>query len=228
MRTLIASTCAGAVLLGAVWTLAQPPQPPPPPPPPRPGESREGNGGDVKSFLARLLTFDANQDGKLSKDELTDTRLQALFDRSDANHDGSVTKEELTKLYTKESAALGPAGRGGPGGPGGRGDRGPRPPGGRPPREGANGLQDEDHGRPVEQVAKELGVTPEKFREVFKKVRPAGPGQQPTEEQRQANRKILSEGLGVSPERLDEVMDKYRPGGKTNQGPRPPQGGKRP
>jgi len=65
-------------------------------------------------------------------------------------------------------------------------------------------------------------VTPEKFREVFKKVTPAGPGQQPTEEQRQANRQILSEGLEVSPEKLDEVMDKYRPGGKTGQRPPPP------
>ena len=61
-------------------------------------------------------------------------------------------------------------------------------------------------------------MTPEKFREVFKKVRPAGPGQRPTEAQRRRNRKVLSEGLGVSPERLDEVMDEYRPGGKVEDG----------
>ncbi len=79
--------------------------------------------------------------------------------------------------------------------------------------------QDEDHGRPVAQVAKELGVTPEQFRAAFRKVHPAGAGQQPTEAQRQANRKVLSESLGVSPERLDQVMDKYRPGGRGNNGP---------
>lgn len=79
--------------------------------------------------------------------------------------------------------------------------------------------QDEDRGRPVAQVAKELGVTPEQFRAAFRKVRPARPGEQPTEAQRQANRKVLSESLGVSPERLDQVMDKYRPGGKVSNGP---------
>lgn len=88
--------------------------------------------------------------------------------------------------------------------------------------------QDEDHGRPVAQVAKELGVTPEQFRAAFRKVHPAGPGRQPTEAQRRQNRKVLSESLGVSPERLDEVMDKYRPGGRgDNWPPRPPQGASR-
>jgi hypothetical protein len=82
-----------------------------------------------------------------------------------------------------------------------------------PPRE------DDDHGRPVAEIAKELGVTPEQFREAFKKVQPAGAGQEPTPQQRQRNRKVLSEALGVSPERLDEVMDKYRPGGRGTNGP---------
>src|SRR5260221_583320 len=71
--------------------------------------------------------------------------------------------------------------------------------------------EDEDHGRPVAQVARELGVTPEQFRAAFRKVHPAPRGERPTEAQRQANRKVLSESLGVSPERLDAVMDKYRP-----------------
>jgi hypothetical protein len=74
--------------------------------------------------------------------------------------------------------------------------------------------RDDDHGRPVEQIAHDLGVTPEQFREAFKKVKPAPHGERPTEAQREANRKVLSESLGVSPEKLDEVMDKYRPEGK--------------
>ncbi|WP_435019847.1 hypothetical protein TA3x_001510 [Tundrisphaera sp. TA3] len=88
----------------------------------------------------------------------------------------------------------------------------PRPPAG----------EDEDRGRPVEAVARELGVTPDQFRAAFRKVTPARPGEEPTREQRQKNRKALSEALGVSPERLDEVMDKYRPGGRgTNGADRP-------
>jgi hypothetical protein len=83
------------------------------------------------------------------------------------------------------------------------------------------GPEDDDHGRPVAQVAKELGVTPQQFRDAFKKVRPARAGEEPTHEQRQRNRKVLSEALGVSPERLDEVMDKYRPGGRGTNGPPP-------
>jgi Spy/CpxP family protein refolding chaperone len=81
---------------------------------------------------------------------------------------------------------------------------------------------DDDKGRPVEKIAKELGVTPEQFREAFKKVTPAPKGQLPTKAQRESNRKILSEALGVSPERLDEVMDKYRP-----EGPNEKKDGKR-
>ena len=65
----------------------------------------------------------------------------------------------------------------------------------------------------LEQLAA-LGVTPEQFRSAFSKVTPAPQGQRPTEAQREANRKILSQSLGVSPERLDEVMDKYRPEGR--------------
>lgn len=83
--------------------------------------------------------------------------------------------------------------------------------------------QDEDHGRPVALIARDLGVTPEQFRAAFRKVHPAGAGQHPTEAQRQANRKVLSETLGVAPERLDAIMDKYRPGGRGDNGPERPQ-----
>ena len=75
------------------------------------------------------------------------------------------------------------------------------------------GTQGGDHGRPVELIAKDLGVTPEQFREAFKKVTPAERGQRPTEEQLHSNHQILAEALGVSIEKLDAVMDKYRPEG---------------
>lgn len=70
-----------------------------------------------------------------------------------------------------------------------------------------------DGDRPVEAIARDLGVTPEQFRAAFSRVQPAPKGQRPTPEQRARNRQVLSEALGVSPEKLDKVMDKYRPEG---------------
>jgi hypothetical protein len=61
----------------------------------------------------RLMQFDKNHDGKLTRAEITDERLLPLFDRADTNKDGIVTKEELAALYAREQP---PEGRGrGPG-----------------------------------------------------------------------------------------------------------------
>ena len=57
---------------------------------------------------------------------------------------------------------------------------------------------DPDHGRPVELVARDLGVTPEQFCAGFKKVRPAPRGELPTESQRKANRKARAEARRVA------------------------------
>ena len=72
-----------------------------------------------EEFVAKMMAFDANKDGKLTKEELTDTRLHALFDRADTNKDGVVTREELEALFTKESLPSG----GDFGGPKGKGDK---------------------------------------------------------------------------------------------------------
>ena len=82
----------------------------------------------VEEMVAKLMAYDKNGDGKLTKEELTDTRLHALFDRADANKDGVVTKEELTALLTKEAAALNTGGGPGGFGPGGFGPGGFGPP----------------------------------------------------------------------------------------------------
>jgi hypothetical protein len=68
-------------------------------------------------FVAKLMKFDKNKDGKLTKDEITDERLLPLFERADANHDGVVTADELRAFYAKEGANLGSGQRGrrGPG-----------------------------------------------------------------------------------------------------------------
>jgi EF hand len=89
-------------------------------------------------LVVRMMAFDKKKDGKLTKDEVTDERLQRLFDRADANKDGVVTKEELMTLAAKmdaEQGERGSRGQRGPGGPppGGPGDRGP---GGPPPGDG--------------------------------------------------------------------------------------------
>jgi hypothetical protein len=84
----------------------------------------EPSGPSQKSaagrFIAKMMAFDKNNDGKLTKEEVTDLRLQRLFDRADVNKDGVVTKIELAALFAQD--APGPSGPGGgfgpPGGPG--------------------------------------------------------------------------------------------------------------
>lgn len=126
-----------------------------------------------------------------------------LREQYDLNQDGKLDETERAALKADvDSGKLAlPKGR-----PGGR------------PGEKLTG-NPEDHGRPVDLIAKDLGVTPEQFRAAFKQVHPARPGTQPTEEQREANRTALATALGVSPEKLDEVMDKYRPEGKVGHRP---------
>src|SRR5262249_43574741 len=72
----------------------------------RSASTKNAGGNNLES---RLIQFDANKDGKLTKAEVTDERLQRLFDRADANHDGIVTTQELTALAAREPAG----GRGG-------------------------------------------------------------------------------------------------------------------
>ncbi|AGA26432.1 EF-hand domain-containing protein [Singulisphaera acidiphila] len=84
-----------------------------------PGRGREGDPrpANADDLVARMMAFDKDKDGTLTKAEVTDERLHRLFDRADENKDGSVTKEELATLASKEPAARagGPPG-GGPGG----------------------------------------------------------------------------------------------------------------
>ena len=122
---LVLSAGGLALSLFATTAVAQPADAPPPPPPPRDGGGPGGPQGGGRSVVDRLLALDKNKDGKLTKDEVTDPRLQRLFERADKDGDGTVTKDELTALAaTMESDRGGPGGDGGPGGPGGPGGRG--------------------------------------------------------------------------------------------------------
>jgi EF hand len=119
---------------------------------PRPSEARAPEG--ESSLVSRMMAFDANKDGKLSKDEVSDSRLLRLFDRADTNKDGEVTLDELTAIARTIEAqkggrrgggqgGFGPgAARGGGAGAGdgaGRGGFGPGGPGGRGPSGGEPG-----------------------------------------------------------------------------------------
>ncbi|MEX2112278.1 MAG: EF-hand domain-containing protein [Pirellulales bacterium] len=123
MRSISRSFVLVCLLMAATTVLGQ-----------QPGNPPGGNRGsvNVEMFVARLMNFDQNGDGRLSKDEITDPRLQAMLARADADGDGTVSKDELTEMMTKEITARGAAGAGGrgPGGPrGGPGGVGPGGPG---------------------------------------------------------------------------------------------------
>src|SRR5471030_1241291 len=86
------SAFAGVLVLGIVLTEVQA----------QPGPKKGGKGETVDEFVAKLMAFNKAKDGKLTKAELTDPRLHALFDRADANKDGVVTTAELEALFAKE------------------------------------------------------------------------------------------------------------------------------
>lgn len=162
--------------------------------PPRGGA---GKAFDKDAFFNRLMAFDKNKDGKLTKDEITDERLLRLFDRADADKDGVVTKEELTALAAKlaaEAADEGgrPGGFGppdGPGGPGGRGPGGRGPGFGGPPQPGQvmpPFLQEQlklsaEQRKLVEDLQKEVDgklnkILSEEQKQQLKEMRERGPG----------------------------------------------------
>lgn len=44
----------------------------------------------------RIMGYDSNKDGKVSKEELPE-RMQRIMDRLDSNKDGFLTKDELSQ-----------------------------------------------------------------------------------------------------------------------------------
>src|SRR5438552_366000 len=108
MRTLTCMIFAFACLMAAAFAAAQ-----------RPGDDREPSREAGPDLVARMMEFDKDKDGKLTKTEVTDARLHRLFDRADANKDQVVTKAELVALETSEQAKNLGGGRGLMGRPGG-------------------------------------------------------------------------------------------------------------
>ena len=97
----------------------------------RPGRGRGGPGGGrgrggltVDQIVDRIMSFDKNKDGKITKDELPE-RLQNLIEKGDTNKDGALDKDEIKALATKlQTEGFGGFGRGGFGGFGGFGGPG--------------------------------------------------------------------------------------------------------
>jgi EF hand len=102
---------------------------------PRRGDPRDEQRPDgPDDLVTRMMEFDKDKDGKLTKAEVTDERLHRLVERADADKDGIVTKEELTALAAREQSTIR---GGGPGfGPPGGGPGGPPMGMGGPPRPG--------------------------------------------------------------------------------------------
>src|SRR5262249_23940238 len=87
------------------------------------GRSALSKAADVEEIVGRMMAFDANKDGRLTRSEVSDGRLARLFDRADADRSGEVTKEELEALGAKEHSDVPDFD-----GPGGQGGFGPPPP----------------------------------------------------------------------------------------------------
>jgi hypothetical protein len=64
----------------------------------------------VDDIVERIMAFDKNKDGKVTKDELPE-RMHHLIAEGDLNKDGALDKEEVKKLVTKLTTARGGFGR---------------------------------------------------------------------------------------------------------------------
>jgi hypothetical protein len=126
MHSIITRWLASALFAGLVLAGASPAQPP--------GQQEGPPKGitqappiSVEDIIERIMAFDKNKDGKVTRDELPE-RMHHLIASGDTNKDGALDRDEIRKLVTKLAATPGGFGIGGPirVGPG----RGPGAPGG--------------------------------------------------------------------------------------------------
>ncbi len=77
------------------------------------GQGRGGPGGPGSGdFVKFVMGFDANDDGKVAKDEMPERMKERLLQRADANGDGALDREEVKK-FVEQMGQGGPF-RGGP------------------------------------------------------------------------------------------------------------------
>jgi hypothetical protein len=91
-----------ASLLLAAAAVAQPPDPNQGPAPDlvRPAPV------SVDDIVERIMAFDKNKDGKVSKDELPE-RMQFLIELGDADKDGALDRDEIRKLVSSRATTPG-------------------------------------------------------------------------------------------------------------------------
>lgn len=65
----------------------------------------------VDDVVERIMAFDKNKDGKVTRDELPE-RMQFLIELGDTNKDGALDKDEIEKLVTSRATAPGGFGGG--------------------------------------------------------------------------------------------------------------------
>jgi hypothetical protein len=108
MRTiaLLRTSALPAVLLLAGAAAAQPPDPRQAPP----REIVQPAPVRVEDVVERIMAFDKNKDGKVTRDELPE-RMHHLIALGDTNKDGGLDRDEIKKLATTlASAPEGPGG----------------------------------------------------------------------------------------------------------------------
>lgn len=82
-----------------------------------------------------------------------------------------------------------------------------------------------DPQRPVAEISRDLGVSPDQFVACFSEVNPTPGGSRPESAARvHANKRVLLPCLqranpAITNDSLDTVMDRYRPGGRAAQEP---------
>jgi hypothetical protein len=118
MRSIIKRWLPSALLAAFLLTGASVAQPPgqkdrPPKVPSQPTRI------SVDEIVERIMAFDKNKDGKITRDELPE-RMQHLIDLGDTNKDGALDREEVRKLVTSANASGGFGDRAGGFGFGGR------------------------------------------------------------------------------------------------------------
>src|SRR5215472_9363804 len=84
---------AALVLVGAAVA-----QPPDPRQGPGPGLVRPARIS-VDDIVERIMAFDKNKDGKVTRDELPE-RMHDLIIRGDTNKDGALDRDEIRRLAT--------------------------------------------------------------------------------------------------------------------------------
>jgi Spy/CpxP family protein refolding chaperone len=99
------------------------------------GPGGPGRGVSADELVERIMSFDKNKDGKVTKDELPE-RMHYLLELGDTNKDGALDKDEIKALAAKLQREGPPRRPGAPPAPGRDGDGPPPPP---PPPPGPGG-----------------------------------------------------------------------------------------